>query len=562
MAQDSSRAEASATQKTVECLYREGYKKPVSRILNQVPVFSYVTAPNAPSYRAIMQIFYEAKQQYVIEMRPTEIQKAIGERKYELATEDLDAFENPEKLSRLLEALVSWGNLQHAHDTAAVNRVEDFSRKRFIYHLTPMGEAAHRAVLEVEATLGSTGSLQSSMLRKILETLRRIGNEALNPDSAPDTYLILLHDLFSAFDTLTEEANHFIGELTSQTEALNVAGDELEERFFFRKQAILDYISRFVDQLRQNTEEIATEIASVSSTGIGQIVQRASESADVPPDFGADGSLERWRHARIAKWNGIKRWFIPEEGTDGATVERLAKVAVDSVVALTRALSRVNELRTQAIDRAADFRMLASWFSVLADDRDAHALWQMAFGLYASRHFHLVEEDSEITPPGASWWETPPVLIPVRLGTRGKASVAGRPSAVPDHGNAKALLLTNRRRERQLREAALESLARRGKFRIANLAEISLEEFEALLSLLDAVLRAPRTPENLRIARTSDAGYWVKLFLPADAGTVEGMRAAIFTPRGLLHCPDYEIELQPTSLSRDRHALEATHVAP
>ena len=41
-----------------------------ARPLPQVSALSYATAPKAHTYRAIIQVFFEAKQHYLIELRP------------------------------------------------------------------------------------------------------------------------------------------------------------------------------------------------------------------------------------------------------------------------------------------------------------------------------------------------------------------------------------------------------------------------------------------------------------------------------------------------------------
>lgn len=532
----------------------------MSRILNQVPVFSYVTAPNAPSYRAIIHIFYEAKQRYLIEMRPAAILSALSERRYELATEDSDALENADKLNRLLEALVSWGNLGHAHDAAAVNRIEDFRRKRFIYHLTSAGEAAHRAILEVEATIGKSGSLQASMLRKIQETVFKLAEEAQHPNPVPDQLKVLLHDLFSAFDTLTAEANCFIAELTHQMGSGFATGvDEFEEKYFLRKRAILDYISRFIDQLRPIADDIATGIKSVSKIGIHQIIDCASQSADLPPDLGAYNAVERWHREQYTKWNGIRAWFVPDGNSESATVERLAKVAVEAVINLTRILARVNDLRSRAVDRAADFRVLASWFSILADDEQAHRLWHVAFGLYPSRHFHLAEEDVDIVPPSSSWWSSPPVKVPVRLGIRGRGGSGGRSTTAPDHSKNKALIAARRKQERETLQNALASLVARGPFELHELGNLSTSQMEVLLSLLDQALRTPRSSTGLRRAKTADGKYRILLTPPQHN---DGSPVELLTPQGLIRCNDYKLQVEINTRVASRDTMktnEATH---
>ena len=128
------------------------------RLLNQVAAFHYVTVPNAPTYRALVHVFHEAKQHYVIELRPAEVLDRVRKAGYHVE------LEQEEDVRRHLDQLVAWGNLLRTHDPVAVSRIDDFYKGRYVYHLTSVGEAAHRAVLEVEATVGKSGSLQSTML--------------------------------------------------------------------------------------------------------------------------------------------------------------------------------------------------------------------------------------------------------------------------------------------------------------------------------------------------------------------------------------------------------------
>src|SRR6266545_2188121 len=145
---------------------------PLPRLLDQVSAFRYVTAENAHSYRAIVQVFFEARERYEIELRPADVRDALARSglHHDLAT---DA-----ELDRHLDQLDGWGNLQRSHDTAAVARVEDFYRRRFLYRLTPVGEAAHKAVCEVEQTVGRSGALQTSMLVEIRDALGVLADAA------------------------------------------------------------------------------------------------------------------------------------------------------------------------------------------------------------------------------------------------------------------------------------------------------------------------------------------------------------------------------------------------
>ncbi len=102
------------------------------RLLDQVSGFRYVTAENAPTYRAIVEVFAEARERYQIELRPADVREALARSGFH---HQLD-LANEAELDRHLDQLDAWGNLQRSHDTAAVARIEDFYRRRYLYRLT------------------------------------------------------------------------------------------------------------------------------------------------------------------------------------------------------------------------------------------------------------------------------------------------------------------------------------------------------------------------------------------------------------------------------------------
>lgn len=527
-----------------------------SRLLNQVSAFHYVTAPSAPTYRAVMQVFYEAKQRYVIELRPGEVLELI--RGSDFHTELRDETELEQKLGQL----VDWGNLLRSHDTATVSRIDDFYRKRYLFHLTAVGEAAHRAVLEVEATIGKSGSLQTAMLVKIRDTLRDLADTAADPvnDPAVDPAVLvrLLHDLQAAFATLTQEANRFLGDLDH-----HLGGERMDEdRFVAHKRALLSYLSGFITALRQLAAEIAASIATIDdgAAGMDRIIAAAVPGASLPPALdGVDPALQ-WMETQRIKWDGIRAWFAGSRAGHPPTVERLADVAKDAVVGLTRTLGRLNDRRTRPVDRAADFRTLARWFAACASEDDAHRLWHAAFGLHAGRHFHLAEEDEELTHARVSWWDATPVEVPVKLRTRGSTSKLGRAAPVPDHRTTRQWIAVRLARERAQREAAMRRFAGADPLRFSDLAALDATELDMLLSLLNEVLGTPRDQDGVRRTRTTDGRLHIALE-PPEAGDTS--MVTIATPHGRLRCRNYRLhvtEVRTEVRARAAHARAQARV--
>lgn len=513
------------------------------RLLDAVAVFRYVTADNAPNYRAILEVFVDAKERYLIELRPADVRDG-------LASSGL-AFERPAEadperhLDQHLDQLAEWGNLQRAHDTGAVTRVEDFYRRRYLYRLTPSGEAAHRAVGDVEATVGRSGALQTSMLVEIRDALEALAASAGAGDAAG--LVRALHRLRNAFESLTAEANIFLGELDR-----HAAAERVEQAAFLAyKHALLAYLGRFVGDLRRLRPEIAEWLRAVEALDPERLLGAAVAAADLPPAAPGDDPAARWIAAERARWEGVHAWFS-EAAPGGPRVERLQAAARAAVVKLTRSLERLVERASRSVDRAADFRTLARWFAACPTDDDAHALWATAFGLYPARHFTLEEDDPERVRPDASWWDAEPVEVPVRLRTHGAVSRSGRPPPALDFADGRAWLAAVRRRERAEVEAALGRFAGRGPLRLSALGALEADELRILLALLDEALVAPRAADGARRARSADGRLEIALRPPPHPAWV-----SLDTPAGRLRCLDYQLEVAPASRpGRDRVAGE------
>jgi uncharacterized protein (TIGR02677 family) len=499
------------------------------RPLPALAALNYVTAPKAHTYRAIIHLFFEAKQHYVIELRPHELLARL--RQSGLYFE----LQIPDDVEPELRQLAAWGNLKDAHDAGSVGRLEDYYRHRVLYHLTPVGEAAHRAVLEVEATVGKTGSLQSTMLLKIRDALATLASLAQTAAPDPDGIVRVLHDLSSGFETLTVEANRFIGELDRSTGSDRLA----EDRFLLYKEALLAYIGRFLEQLRRLADEIRAIIEGIGPKEADRLIAVAATSADLPPALGNEDPARAWILEQRARWAGVSTWFVGDalRGVD-PTVERLAAVATDAVIGLTRTLQRLNERRSRPVDRGADFRALARWFSECKSARDAHQLFHAAFGLASSRHFHLAEADPELVPPSTSFWDAMPVDVPVRLREKGSIGGAGRPAPARDHAGTRQWIAQKRRREREQLLLASKRFAGHGAISFREIASLDDLELDVLLSLLDEVLGRPMGQGGIRETRSAD-GRWLIRLEPPEPGDTE--LVSLLTPRGRLRCRNYRI---------------------
>lgn len=479
-------------------------------------VLTYVVADKASTYRTIMDVFAEAKRQYLLRLRPEEVLERARRRGQAL---DLD--EGPEGS---LDQLVSWGNLKRTQDTARARSLSEFARRRSLYQLTPEGEAAQLAVEQVERSLGTTGSLQDFMLPAILDELRSLLAELDGADPDRGVLLASLTNLFGQFASLANNASIFMGSLSDTIEA----GDVAEYSFLVYKQAVLAYLDRFLSQLERLAPEIRTAVEALEKSGIERVIHLAASADEAPtPEGVADRAPEL-----LGRWEGLRGWFVGDPG-QWPTLESLQAAARDAIIRLLAILQRLNDKHYRRIDRAADFIQLARWFES-SSEPEAHRLWRIAFGLTSARHLSTTSPD-EGAVAGMSWWDAQPCEIAPRLRTTGRGERTGRTGAIEDHSATKQELAGRLAERRNRRSETLAGFASRGPFRLSQLGELDEDSFAVLLEFLSRTLG--RSAARGEPATSVDGSFRVTITVPGGSQST-----SILTPHGRLTGPDLELE--------------------
>lgn len=95
--------------------------------------FTYLSVPNADLYWSVLRTFAQAKERFIVHLWPEDVAADLR-------------IGADEQLGQALEQLALWGNLRADVDTSCVITVEDFQRKRCLYQLTGVGQAAEQAI--------------------------------------------------------------------------------------------------------------------------------------------------------------------------------------------------------------------------------------------------------------------------------------------------------------------------------------------------------------------------------------------------------------------------------
>lgn len=492
-------------------------------------VFSYLTADKADQYRQVLQVFLQAKQRFVLNLRPDEV---VASLRADGVETDRDAVQS------LLAKLQEWGNLRADADTAEVATVEEFYRSRFLYQLTVEGEAAERAVAHFEELLIQPGELQSSALADIQELLAELSTLAASAEPDAGKVFRSLSTLTARFEELTDRARTFI---TGLQRTVDLHGIDLEA-FLAYKDRLIEYLERFIGDLVVAQGRIARLLAEVDEVGSARLLAIAAdrELADrleVTDDDRA-GARARWED----RWAGLSGWFVAPAGTR-AQADVLRERARQAIPDLLQAVSQINEQRISRTDRPADLRTLARWFAQCPTEADAHRLWRVAFGLAPARHLKvdadtLDRRADHPVPASTSWLDAPPLVISPQLRRTGRYVRRGRPTSIIDRSAEKALLARQAREEAAQLAAAKARLLTDGTVRLSDLGELDRQAFGLFLDLLGEALALPTAPGRPIVATSSDGALQIEL-----TPTTDGDIAAITTRDGVLHGPDHHIRI-------------------
>jgi uncharacterized protein (TIGR02677 family) len=496
-------------------------------------VFSHLNAEKAGYYRCILGAFMSAKAAFALHLRPSDVRIPLA---VQAVLDETDTGAVDAALLQLCE----WGNLEAHRDTAEVATVEEFYRPRFLYQLTPEGEAAERAIAVFFEALGAPGELQVVALADIRQYLGELANICANPIRDESVAHRVLQLLTTRFEQLTGRAQAFLRSLQRTIDLHGISVDT----FLAYKQTLIDYLERFISELVVSTHEIAERLEEIDRCGIDGMLDAVAqrETIDVL-DHERPARLAQTQELWRARWAGLRAWFIQGSGRP-SQAETLRTRARSAIPALLNAVARINDRRVTRSDRVADLQTLAYWFAEAKSDGEAHRLWRAAFGLAPGRHLRvdsdtLDEREQRPVPPQTSWLDADPVLLSPRIRQSGRHVPKGLAKGVIDRRKEKELLARLDQQEAQQIALAQSRLASGKRLRLSEFQVLETPaELDLFLDLLGEALASKVHAKETAIAWSSDGALRIELE-PIDDGSC----AIITTSLGEISGEDHFITI-------------------
>ncbi len=487
-------------------------------------VFAYAVAEKSEMYVRIVDALMDAKERFVLQLRPAEVARHLA---------DLAA----EEVAYALDALFGWGNVSRLYDPAAPETLDQFYAKRFLYQLTEAGVAAHEGVRAVRRVGLDSGRLSGVLLPAIVEGLKAIQTEAGAATPDPARLYGLFVNLFTSCKELADNAARYMDTLSVEMTTITTS----DETFLAYKRAVFNYLTEFVARLAQTVPEVAALINDLQPH-IASLIEIAAKADEAPSLDGEDDGVRR---SFTDRWSGVRAWFVTARSDETSIADSLRMAMLDAINRILAALDRLHERHLRRVSREADFTQLARWFATM-DGEDAALLWDQAFGLWRPRHFAELAGDEEVDR-NQSFWSAAPAEVAPRLRTTGARAGPGRPAKAASYRDTKSDGLAAVRRAHRQAEMALARLADRAPIRLSDLAHLDAHEFAALLTVVDAALAAPPDRHGARTASTALVAVRLRAFSQEDT-------AQITTPAGRFRCADCVLEISLTGRAARRGA--------
>jgi len=487
-----------------------------------ISVFEYIRAEKAPLYRAIMRVFIDSKERFVVQLRLQDVISGMGT--------IAEMSERPQ-IESALTRLCEWGNLQTRPDTSNVSTVEDFCNPRHKFQMTSQGEAFEKALAFYDANSERDRQMQHSGLADIrfaVQELKQLSPQAERNAGQIHRSILLLLALFEDHSTAVQTLIHKLDGRTDMHPP--------------DVRRLVDYCRRFLGELELEADvigELAREIEKAGLDHLILVVVRRSigERKDVSPKAIAD-ACSQWR----LRWERFRSWFISHPNDPSRSVllrERLRA----SLPALLRMSAGIHVQGAPRMDRIRDFQILARWFAEAGSDAEAHVLWRSAFGLCPARHLvineaTLGEREAQDIPANASWMEAPPLRI-VASDYRGTSRTDGL-SRIIDRSAEKERLAAATREDAQRLLNAQHPFGNGNRIRLSELEHLENGEFELFLDLLGEAVSARSSAEDTVEIVSGDGCLKVRM-----EPTGDDRQARISTADGMFSGPDQWISVEP-----------------
>lgn len=336
---------------------------------------SYLSVPNAGTYRKIMRYFYREYEKMHFQLYKEDVYTLLKE-------ENEFADYTMNQLEMDLEALVKWKNLTPLQDPGRVYTIADYKNKQYRYTMSEYAVEIERLTVRLENIFMESGNLSTNFfvrLEKSLEEAEIMQGAGLK--EVNEWWSLLQED----FKRLNQNYQDYLRDFYSgKTEHLMKSVE-----FVLHKDKFIKYLTDFVQELQHHSKRIEQILMRQMPVIEGVVLEKVIESErDIPHAFlESHGNLEpNIRENVMGKWDSLKRWFIDTQGKECES-RKVLKITNDVIRSIIQNAALIVQLQNWGISRKDDYRKFLEMFLKCENMEEAHCLSAHVFGIQNIQHF-------------------------------------------------------------------------------------------------------------------------------------------------------------------------------
>lgn len=367
---------------------------------------SYLSVPNAPTYRKIMRCFYREYEKMRFQLYKEDV--------YQLLRQDeLFADYSMEQLVLDLEALVKWKNLTPIQDPGRVYTIADYKNKQYRYTMSEYAVEIERLTVRLENIFLESGNLSTNFFVRLeksladVELMERAGLKEIN-----EWWSMLQED----FKRLNQNYQDYLRDFYSgKTDHLMKSVE-----FVIHKDKFIKYLNEFVQELQHHSRRIEQILVKNIPIMEDEVLEKVVQSEmDIPHALleihgNAEPSI---KENVMGKWNSLKNWFIDTPGHD-CECKKVLQITNDVIRSIIQNAALIVQIQNWGISRKDDYRKFLQLFLKCENLDEAHKLSAHAFGIQKIQHFKTNEPRQEEAINNSVYEEEPAEFL-LKPHTRG-----------------------------------------------------------------------------------------------------------------------------------------------
>ena len=356
---------------------------------------SYLSVPNAPTYRKIMRLFYQEYEKMHFQLYKEDVFQLIRQ-------DEFFADYSMEQLVLDLDALVKWKNLTPIQDPGRVYTIADYKNKQYRYTMSEYAVEIERLTVRLENIFLESGNLSTNFFIRLensleeAELMEHAGLKEVN-----EWWSMLQED----FKRLNQNYQDYLRDFYSgKTDHLMKSVE-----FVIHKDKFIKYLNEFVQELQHHSrriEQILVKNIPIMENGILEKVVQSE--LDIPHALleihgNAEPSI---RENILGKWSSLKHWFIDMPGRD-CECKKVLQITNDVIRSIIQNAALIVQIQNWGISRKDDYRKFLELFLKCEDLEEAHKLSAHVFGIQRIQHFKTNEPRQEDVISNSVYEEEP-----------------------------------------------------------------------------------------------------------------------------------------------------------